>query len=74
MTDISRKTYERNDIETIVDNDGILWLNEKHIEERLDSKNLVVSLLELILPKKNLIFLELSMKYLDILNNQLKKL
>ena len=74
MTDISRKTYERNGIETIVDNDGILWLNEKHIEERLDSKNLVVSLLELILPKKNLIFLELSMKYLDILNNQLKKL
>ena len=30
MVDISRKTYERNDIETIVDNDGILWLNEKH--------------------------------------------
>ena len=74
MTDISRKTYERNGIETIVDNDGILWLNEKHIEERLDRKNLVVSLLELILPKKNLIFLELSMKYLDILNNKLKKL
>ena len=74
MTDISRKTYERNGKETIVDNDGILWLNEKHIEERLDRKNLVVSLLELILPKKNLIFLELSMKYLDILNNKLKKL
>ena len=31
MVDISRKTYERNGIETIVDNDGILWLNEKHI-------------------------------------------
>ena len=39
MVDISRKTYERNDIETIVDNDGILWLNEKHIEEGLDHKN-----------------------------------
>ena len=40
MVDISRKTYERNGIETIVDNDGILWLNEKHIEERLGHKNL----------------------------------
>ena len=32
--------YERNDIETIIDNDGILWLNEKHIQEGLDHKNL----------------------------------
>ena len=40
MTDISRKTYERNGIKTIVDNDGILWLNEKHIEEGLDHKNM----------------------------------
>ena len=38
MVDISRKTYKRNSIETIVDNDGILWLNEKHIKERLDHK------------------------------------
>ena len=30
---MSRETYERNGKETIVDNDGILWLNEKHIEE-----------------------------------------
>ena len=36
MTDISRKTNERNDIETLVDHDGIFWLNEKHIEEGLD--------------------------------------
>ena len=36
MVYISRKTYERNGIETIVDNDGILWLNEKHTEEELD--------------------------------------
>ena len=36
--------------------------------------DLIVSLLELILRKKTLIFLELSMKYFDILNNQLKKL
>ena len=28
MVDASRKTYERNSVETIVDNDGILWLNE----------------------------------------------
>ena len=37
------------------------------------NKNLVVSLLELILAKNVLIFLELSIKYLDILNNQIKK-
>ena len=35
---------------------------------------MVVRLLELILTKKTLILLELSMKYLDILKNQLKKL
>ena len=40
MVDISRKTYERNHIETMVDNNGILWLNEKDIEEGLDHKNL----------------------------------
>ena len=33
MADISRKLYEKNDIETIVDNDRILWLNEKYIQE-----------------------------------------
>ena len=26
--DVSRKKYARNGLETIVDNDGILWLNE----------------------------------------------
>ena len=39
MVDMSRKTYERNGIETIIDNDRIFWLNEKHIEEGLDHKN-----------------------------------
>ena len=39
MVDISRKSYERNYIKTIVDNDELLWLNEKHIQERLDHKN-----------------------------------
>ena len=32
--------YERNGIETMVDNDGILLLNEKHTEEELDHKTL----------------------------------
>ena len=27
-------------VERIVENDGILWLNEKHIEEGLNHKNL----------------------------------
>ena len=40
MVDINRKAYERNDTETIVYNAGILWLNEKHIQEGLDHKNL----------------------------------
>ena len=39
MVDISRKKYEKNGIETIVDNSGILWLNEKLIEG-LDHKHL----------------------------------
>ena len=39
MVDISRKMCERYGIETMVDNDGTLWLNEKHIEEGLDHKN-----------------------------------
>ena len=40
MAYISRKMYERNSVETIVDNDGIMWLNETHLEEGLDHKNL----------------------------------
>ena len=40
MVGINRKAYKRKDIETIVDNDGILRLNEKHIAEGLDHKNL----------------------------------
>ena len=30
LVDVSRKTYERNAIETIAHNDEMLWLNEKH--------------------------------------------
>ena len=33
MVDISKKTFEKNDIEVIVDGIGTLWLNEMHIEE-----------------------------------------
>ena len=33
MVDISIKMYKRNGKETIVDNDGLLWLNEKYMEE-----------------------------------------
>ena len=40
MVDISRTKYERNGLETIVDNDGIFCLNAKHIEEGLDHENL----------------------------------
>ena len=40
MTNIRKKTYERNGIETTVDNGKILWLNEKHIDEGLGHKNL----------------------------------
>ena len=39
MVEINRKTYERNDEETIVDNNTMFWLNEKYIEEELDHKN-----------------------------------
>ena len=38
MVDISRRAYERNGIKAIVDNDEILWLNHRHIEEGLDHK------------------------------------
>ena len=40
MVDINKNTYENNDIETIVDSFGRLWLNEKNVEEKLGHKNL----------------------------------
>ena len=40
MVGISKDTYENNNIETIVDSIGTLWLNEKNIEEKLGDKNL----------------------------------
>ena len=40
MVNLSRETCERNSIETIVDNDGILPLNEENIDGQLGHKNL----------------------------------
>ena len=45
MIDISRKTYEKNGVQTIVDNDRILWLNEKHLEP-LDHEKLPENILK----------------------------
>ena len=42
MVDISKKAYENNDTKVIVDGTGKLWLNEKHVEEKLGHKNLPV--------------------------------
>ena len=42
MVDIGKETHENNDTEVIVDGIGTLWLNEKHIEEKLGHKNLPV--------------------------------
>ena len=33
MIDISKKTFQNNGIEVIVDDTGTLWLNERHIEK-----------------------------------------
>ena len=35
MVNIDKETNENNDIEAIVDGIGALWLNEKHIEEKI---------------------------------------
>ena len=39
---LAKKTYENNEIEVIVDCIGTLWLNEKHMEEKLGHRNLPV--------------------------------
>ena len=41
--DIGKEIYENNNVEVIVDDIGTLWLNEKHIEEKLGHKNLPVT-------------------------------
>ena len=50
MVDISRKTYERNGAETIVD--GVLWLNEKQTQEGLDHKTFRMTTLKYLLSSR----------------------
>ena len=38
MVDISKKAFENNDIEVILDGISMLWLNWKHVEEKLGHK------------------------------------
>ena len=42
MISLPKKHKKSNDIEVIVGNNCILWLNEKHIEEKLNSTSLSV--------------------------------
>ena len=42
LVHIGKETYENNDIEVMVDGIGMLWLNEKHLEEKLGQKTLPV--------------------------------
>ena len=44
MVDTNRKIYIINGLKTIIDNDGRLWLNEYNIEERLDHRNLQMTM------------------------------
>ena len=37
---LAKKKHENNNKEVIVDGIGMLWLNEKHIEEKVGHKNL----------------------------------
>ena len=40
MVDITKEAFENNDIEVIIDGANTLWLNERHIENKLSHKNL----------------------------------
>ena len=40
MVNITKETYENNEIEVITDKFGELWLNERHVQEQLGLKNL----------------------------------
>ena len=40
MINITKGTWKENAVEVIVDKNGNLWLNEKHIEEQLKQANL----------------------------------
>ena len=40
MINISAETYEKNGVKLIIDSNGTLWLNEKHIEKIIHKKNI----------------------------------
>ena len=40
MVNITKETYENNDIEVITDKFGKLWLNERHVQQQLGLKSL----------------------------------
>ena len=40
MVNITKETYENNNIEVITDQFGKLWLNERHVQEQLGLRNL----------------------------------
>ena len=42
MINVTKKTFENNGIEVIVDSVNTLWLNEKNIEKKLGLQNLPV--------------------------------
>ena len=40
MFNVTKETYEENGIEVITDKFVKLWLNERHVQEKLELKNL----------------------------------
>ena len=40
MVNSNKETYENNGIEIITDKFGELWLNERHVQQKLELKNL----------------------------------
>ena len=40
MVNITKETYENNEIEVITDKFGKLWVNERHVQKQLGLKNL----------------------------------
>ena len=39
----NKRSVDKYGLETIVDSNGILWLNERHIEDRLNNKYLCMT-------------------------------
>ena len=40
MVNITKETHENNGIQVITDKNGKLWLNERHVQQKLGLKNL----------------------------------